>query len=169
MLGLHLLCRSCIEGQNSSYRENAEHLSRRLELWDQGNFRELAREGQTCQDRLRAGSACSSDDSLARRFATKVFNGSFKGAMSLLSDKGKGGVLPLNARTTKEMQAKHPKPAEPLPESLITGDMPPDTHEVLFTALDGELIRKCALQASGSAGVSQQEDKLHQMVICAHL
>jgi hypothetical protein len=36
---------------------------------------------------------------------------------------------------------------------------------VLFTALDGELIRKCALQASGSAGVSQQEDKLwHQMV-----
>jgi hypothetical protein len=105
----------------SSYRENAEHLSRRLELWDQGNFRELVREGQTCQDRLRAGSACSSDDSLARRFATKVFNGSFKGAMSLLSDKGKGGVLLLNARTTKEMQAKHPKPAEPLPESLITG------------------------------------------------
>jgi hypothetical protein len=85
--------------------------------------------------------------------------------MSLIADKGKGGVLPLDETTKKEMRSKHPAPVEAPPDSLLTGDPPPDTHSILFTGLDGELIRKCAQQASGSPGISQQEDKLwHRMV-----
>jgi len=127
--------------------------------------RELVREAQTCQDRLKAGASGSDDEALSKRFAAKVFGGSFKAAMSLIAEKGKGGVLPLDDATKREMQAKHPKPQESPPDSLITGDIPADTHAILFTGLDGELIRKCAQRASGSPGISQQEDKLwHKMV-----
>ena len=53
-----------------------------------------------------------------------VFNNNFKGAMSLIAEKGKGGILALDEKTKKEMLSKHPK-AEPInPEALMTGDVP---------------------------------------------
>ena len=38
----------------------------------------------------------------------------FKGAMSLIAEKGKGGILPLNAGTKKEMLSKHPALKSPI-------------------------------------------------------
>ena len=74
------------------------------------------------------------------------------------------GNLPLNAGTRKEMLSKHPNPEEPNPESLMT-EMPLDAHPVLFSGLDGEMIKRCALRTNGGAGISQQDDKLwHKMV-----
>ena len=53
-----------------------------------------------------------------------VFNNIMKGAMSLVADKSKGGVMPINDDTKKEMKAKHPK-AEPMsPQALLTGVIP---------------------------------------------
>src|SRR5262249_13358204 len=75
----------------SSYRENSDHLSRRMQLWDQGKIRELVHEGKTIQDRLEKSQKTVSDATLAKRFATMVFNNNLKGAMSL--EKGKGGIL----------------------------------------------------------------------------
>ena len=40
-----------------------------------------------------------------------VFNNNFKGAMSLVTEKGKGGIMPLNEATKREMALKHPKPS----------------------------------------------------------
>ena len=148
-----------------TYRDNVAHLSRRLKLWDEGNIDELIKEGETIQKQLTKSLKCIDDSTLAKRFATMVFNNNFKGAMSLVTEKGKGGVLALNESTKKEMSSKHPKPEPMRPEALISGEMPPSLHAVFFSPIDGELIKKNALRTSGGAGVSQQEDVLwHKMV-----
>ena len=41
-------------------------------------------------------------------------------------------------------------------------------HKVFYEALNGELIKKCALRTKGSAGVSQQEDNLWHKMVTAH-
>jgi len=108
------------------------------------------REGTTVQERLQ-NEAHASDATLPRRFATMVFNNNFKGAMSLIAEKGKGGILPLNAGTLKSQSS--------------VADLPVDAHPVLFSSLDGEMIKRCALRTNGGAGISQQDDKLwHKMV-----
>jgi hypothetical protein len=148
-----------------TYRDNMEHLTRRLVLWEEGNIKELLREGSTIQAQLTASRKEIDDTTLAKRFAAMVFNNNFKGAMSLVMEKGKGGVMAVNEKTKREMQSKHPR-AEPMAQgALLTGEMPPTLHPVFYSALDGELVKKCTLRTKGAAGVSQQEDALwHKMV-----
>ena len=148
-----------------TYRDNVNHLIRRLALWEEGKIRELLKEGTTIQAQLTDSAKTMDDSTLAKRFATMVFNNNFKGAMSLVTEKGKGGILDLDEKTKKEMLSKHPKP-EPLhPDALLTGEIPPSLHPVFYSELDGELIKKCALRTKGGSGVSQQEDALwHKMV-----
>lgn len=94
-----------------TYRENIDHLTRRLQLWEEGNYQKLLREGRTIQAQLEANKKELDDSTLAKRFATVVFNNYLKGPMSLLAEKGKGGVLPLNDDTKKQMRRSIPKPS----------------------------------------------------------
>jgi hypothetical protein len=95
-------------------------------------IKELLREGSTIQAQLKQPTKVVDDTTLAKRFATMVVNNNFKGAMSLVTEKGKGGILALNEKTKKEMSAKHPK-AEPInEEALLTGDIPHSASCVLF-------------------------------------
>ena len=151
-----------------TYRENVNHLTRRLKLWDEGNIDALIKEGETIQDQLTKSRKSIDDSTLAKRFATMVFNNNFKGAMSLVTEKGKGGVLPLNDSTKKEMSSKHPKPEPINDQALCSGEMPPSLHPVFFAPIDGELIKKNALRTSGGAGVSQQEDALWHKMVSGH-
>ena len=149
----------------ATYRDNVKLLTRRLQLWDEGNIQELLREGATIQAQLKASKKAPDDTTLAKRFAAMVFNNNLKGAMSLIADKSKGGVMPIDEDTKKEMRLKHPN-AQPMTHAaLLTGEIPPNVHEVFFHQIQGELVKKCALRTRGSAGVSQQEDELwHKMV-----
>src|SRR6185437_6870224 len=88
--------------------------------------------------------------------------------MSLVAEKGKGGVLSLNESTRKEMASKHPKPEPINPEALLSGEMPPNLHPVFFEGLNGEMMKKHALRTSGGAGVSQQEDALWHKMVSGH-
>ena len=138
-----------------------------MALWEEGSISELVKEAETIQQQLTSSHKVLDDGSLAKRFATMVFNNNFKGAMSLVMDKGKGGILKLHESTKQEMKSKHPKP-EPLhTEALITGDMPTDLHPIFFSALNGDLIKRCTLRTRGGAGVSQQEDTLWQKMVTA--
>ena len=76
-----------------TYKKNAAHLDRRLELWEAGNFQALVSECETIQKQMLTSKKAPTETTLAKRFATMVFNNNFKGAMSLIADKGKGGGL----------------------------------------------------------------------------
>jgi hypothetical protein len=151
-----------------TYRDNVNHLSRRPQLWEEGNIKELLKEGGTIQAQLAASKRTVDDSTLAKRFATMVFNNNFKGAMSLVTEKGKGGIMPVNDKTKKEMASKHPKPEPIHPEALLSGELPPSLHPVFYSALDGELVKKCALRTKGGSGVSQQEDGLWHKMVTGH-
>ena len=148
-----------------TYRDNVNHLTRRLALWEDGNLKELLKEGSTIQSQLASSERAPDDSTIAKRFAAMVFNNNLKGAMSLVSEKGKGGILAIDANTKREMSLKHPKPEPMVPDALLKGEPPPGLHSVFFSELDGELVKKCTLRTKGGAGVSQQEDVLwHKMV-----
>ena len=151
-----------------AYRDNVKHLARRLELWQAGNIRELLKEGCQIQNQLENSTKSPSDTALSKRFATLVFNNNLKGAMSLLTNQAKGGVLPLNDKTKNEMASKHPSAEPAHPEALLSGPVPPSLHPVFYDALNGELIKKCTLRTKGSAGVSQQEDNLWHKMVTGH-
>ena len=148
-----------------AYRLNVDNLNRRLKLWDDGSIDALLREGQTIQDQMLKANKIATDTTLAKRFASMVLNNNFRGTMALVTAKGKGGVLKINAETKKQMYDKHPAPTPAESAALITGEIPQDLDPIFFAAIDGELIRKNTIRTSGSAGVSQQEDNLwHKMV-----
>ena len=139
-----------------TYRDNDNHLTRRLQLWEEGKIIDLLDEGFTIQAQL-----------VASRKALDVFNNNFKGAMSLITEKGKGGILTLNDKTKREMLSKHPK-AEPINiNALLSGELPPTVHPVFYSEMNGDLVKKC-LRTKGGAGVSQQDarwspgSKIHQ-------
>lgn len=135
---------------------------------ERGKIDEPVREGRMIQGQLEKSAKTLNDAALARRFASMVFNNNLKGAMSLVADKTKRGVLPLDDNTKSEMSKKHPK-AEPVyPDALLSGPVPESMHKTLYEALNGELIKKCALRTKGSAGVSQQEDNLWHKMVTAH-
>ena len=64
-----------------------------MDLWEEGSISELVKEAETIQQQLTSSHKVLDDGSLAKRFATMVFNNNFKGAMSLVMEKGKGGIL----------------------------------------------------------------------------
>ena len=129
---------------------------------------ELVKEGATIQSQLVKSKQGIDDSTLAKRFATMVFNNNFKGAMSLVVEKVKGGVLSLTQATKKEMVSKHPEPRPIHPDSLLSGPVPPTLHPVFFAPIDGGLIKKHTLRTSGGAGVSQQEDALWHKMVTGH-
>src|SRR6476660_2807237 len=66
------------------------------------------------------------------------------------------------------MASKHPKAEGILHGALITGELPPSLDPIFFSAIDGELVKKCTLRTKGGAGVSQQEDALWHKMVTAH-
>ena len=97
-----------------------------------------------------------------------VFNNNYKGAMSLVTSKGKGGVLTLNEKTKASMAAKHPRPSAIHPDALYSGPLPTDEHYVFYNPLDGNMVKKHTLRTTGGAGISQQEDGLWHKLISSH-
>lgn len=149
----------------STPKENNECLKRRHDLWIKGDIKALLKEGTAIQSRLESSGSRPDDATIAKRFAEMMFNGNGKGAMRYVVDQAKGGVLPLNDETKAILKKLHPDPEKAIPETLITGDIPEDVDQVVFTALDGSLIKKCALRTEGAAGISQADDRLwHKMV-----
>ena len=67
----------------------------------------------------------------------------------MIMDKGKGGILKLNDTTKREMKDKHPSPEPITTEALITGAMPNEPHPIFFSALNGDLIKRCTRAREG--------------------
>src|SRR5437763_1728144 len=71
------------------------------------------------------------DSALSKRFAAMVFNNNLRGAVALVTEKGKGHVLKLTGSTRDAMRAKHPDAAPLHTDALLAGEMPPDVHPAI--------------------------------------
>ena len=93
-------------------KDFSQHLSHRLTLWKAGNIKELLEEANTIQARLpklRKQRAMTTLK-LNRRFAALISKGEIHAAISLITERGKGGALKLMHPEVKEARrAKHPE------------------------------------------------------------
>ena len=125
----------------------------------------LLKEGKDIQSRLESSLSRDSDDTIARKFATMMLNGNGKSAMRYVVNQAKGGVLKLDEATKQQLYDKHPRGEAAAPEALMKGAVPENFDPIVFSALDGSMVKKCALRTEGAAGVSQADDQMwHKMV-----
>ena len=101
--------------RTSKSKDHLAALSRRLDLWEQGNIFDLLHEGQTLQNQFKSAKKTMSVNEISRKFIDKMSKGNINGAIKLLSGNMQNGVLPLNDETlqhcVRSTQKKRPHPA----------------------------------------------------------
>ena len=70
-----------------------------------------------------------------------MLNGNGKSAMRYVVNQAKGGVLQLDEETIQQLNDKHPKGEAAAPETLIKGVVPVNLDPIVFSALDGGMIK----------------------------
>ena len=148
---------------SATHKERVACLSRRLDLWTDGQFQDLLREGRVIQEHLerttKRGKQRDQEEDEARFFGRMMFQGKVKGALRALSESGRGRVLMLDEETSpgvtvrEALKSKHP-PAGSVHTSALLDEQPPDTHPIIFECLNGNMVRSAALHCQGSAGPS---------------
>ena len=109
-------------------------------------FHSLPRQGSARQDQ-------------ARTFANLITTGKTSAAIRTLSEDQKGGVhsvgTTINGQTVLDILKSKHRPAAPAnATAMITGDVPPSPHPVLYSSITREAIREAALHTQGAAGPS---------------
>ena len=148
----------------SKAKDHVLHLERRLQLWGNGNLRELLDEGRTIQRQLIQNPPKQQEDT-ARIFAKLMMEGKVRAALRIVTDSNGIGTLPLDKVVEPEKEKletvrnvllkKHPPKQPPRPSALIEPDSPPpEPHPVMFEVIDGQLIRSTVLKMDGAAGPS---------------
>ena len=138
--------------QKSKTKDHKDCLTRRLELWKNGDIDQLVREGRMIQQRI-GKSRKTKPPNKAKIFAKLVMEGQINAALRHLSDNDSRGVLPLSQDVMAQLQEKHPEPQEARLGFLLFGPVE-DIPDCLYQQIDGEMIREAALRTKGSGGPS---------------
>ena len=146
-----------------------EIMTRRLELWNKGEFDKLLIEARTIQDRFKVQGKGGLDGdfrakgSLSRDFAKLMFGGKVNDALRLLTNKGRGSVLQLEAtvdngskKTVRDiLKEKHPTSADLVREAVVeSGSIGSEVHPIMYEQIDGALVRRVSMSTKGAAGPS---------------
>ena len=150
---------------NTKPKEDSLCLERRLKVWAEGDINALVLEGRSLQKHLvHKTSKQNQDNAISRKFADLMFRGKVNAALDLLSKSNNGGTLnptdpsdpsdPSSPSVLEMLLKKHP-PGQPVNPSVLIGEgEPPLVHSVLFDRIDGDAIKKAALNTKGAAGPS---------------
>ena len=144
----------------SKAKDHVISLERRLNLWLNGNVKELL-EAHTIQCRLTQTKQKQQDDS-ASTSAKPMLERNARAALRIVTETNSGGTLQLDRVTDPE--SSHPKTVRDAllkkhppkqPPTLINPNKPPtEPHAVIFEAKDGQIIRNTVLKMDGAASPS---------------
>ena len=157
--------------KQSKVKDHSTHLLRRLELWNQGSFDALLKEGRCIQDHLKRGlSSRNEPKDPSRLFDHLMSEGKVSMALRLLSEKSKGGVLSLDSSipsgfdssgkqlfcTVREiLMEKHPTAIPASPSILLDSSSETQHYDpIIFDCITGDVIKKASLNTHGAAGPS---------------
>lgn len=93
----------------SKSKEHLQTLERRLQQWKKGEFIQLLREAETTQQRISSGLSRRDLAKSSRKFRNFMHKGNINGAIKLLTNNMRGGLLPLSEDTIKLFQSRHPR------------------------------------------------------------
>ena len=137
-------------------RENKDNLRRRMDLWENGCFTELIKEGKVIQQRLEKSSKQKSDwteEDTLKAFRNHMINGRINPALRLLDKTSGKGVLRMTDDTIRQLHEKHPK-GEPINDVMVLNGPIEEINPVIFDDFNGDLVKKVALRMKGAAGPS---------------
>ena len=143
--------------QKAKMSENVKAVKRRVDLWMNDKLDELLEEARAIQKRLPRSPRKDRQEDKARSFANDMRQGKISSALRALEAKQSGGVLPINQRTIKMLEEKHPQPSRS--EGLRLQGIQETPNSVIYEMITGELVRKKSLQTHGSAGPSGLDAK----------
>eukprot|EP00111_Clytia_hemisphaerica_P007481 TCONS_00021735-protein len=124
-----------------------------MKIWKKGDFHQLLREAETIQQRLPSTYKKKDLATTSRKFRDMMQKGNVNGAIKLLTNNMRGGVLPLDDNTIKQLRVKHPR-AKPADESAILQGPLLQVEPVVFEVIDENLIYKAAQLTKGGSGPS---------------
>ena len=135
--------------RDSKAKVHSIALNKRLDLWNQGNLQQLVNESRTIQNRLPTNREKTKEE-IQSLFSKYMMEGKVNAAIRLLSDEGSKGVLHLSDEVLEELKLKHPIAEKPAAAALLQGPIE-STHGVIYENINGESIRKAALNTKGAA------------------
>ena len=140
--------------RKSNSKQHSEYLNKRLNLWQNGNFDELLREGRAIQKTFK--SSMKKDESpehISKTFTKLMLQGKVQAALRLL-DKGEtAGVAVVNDETLKILRELHPDSKPACEQVLMQGEIP-YFDPIIFSNIDEGSIAKAAMRTRGAAGPS---------------
>ena len=139
--------------KNSKSKDHLISLERRIDLWKTGDLEELLKEGEAIQNNLKTINSNKTIAQISKEFATKMQKGNVNGAIKLLTNHMKNGVLPLTKETLDMLKQKHPSPS-PATQEVLLPDLPIMTHPIKFDNIDADMVRKAAIKTNGGSGPS---------------
>ena len=111
------------------------------------------KEGQAIQDTLKSSDKPKTVAEISKRFAEMMQKGNVNGAIKLLTNNMKNGILPLNEQTLNLLKQKHPKVSKASEEVLLP-DIPEIVHQMKFENITEDTVRKAIMKTKGGSGPS---------------
>ena len=143
--------------KNSKSKQHTEYLAKRLELWFQGNFELLMKEGRAIQEKLKLNSSkFDTPEHTTKVFSKLMLQGKVHAALRVLDKASNRGVASMSEETMEKLHELHPEAQEASDETLATGELP-YFDPVVFSCIDEDSIAKAALRTRGAAGPSGQD------------
>ena len=139
--------------KTSKSKEHVNTLERRLESWKRGDLLKLFREAEAIQSRLPINNGKRDMAATSRRFKELMQKGNVNGAIKLLTNNMKGGILPLNNETMELLRTKHPERKEAIEDALLPGEVPM-VQPIIFESIDEDMVLKAAQITKGGSGPS---------------
>ena len=134
-------------------KEHSISLSRRMSLWQAGEFDKLVREARYIQECYGSRRRSRTPEQVSKIFSKLMLEGKVNAAMRLLDETNSGDVLSLSNEVLEELLKKHPA-SQPADEStLIRGEVP-FVDPAVFANIDKASVAGAAMYTKGAAGPS---------------
>ena len=139
--------------KRSKSKEHVEALERRLESWKKGDLLKLFEETEAIQSRLPINNGKRDMAATSRRFKELMQKGNVNGAIKLLTNNMKGGILPLNEQTMELLRTKHPEGNAASEDALLHSEIK-IVQPIIYEAIDEDMVLKAAQLTKGGSGPS---------------
>ena len=143
-------------------------LTRRMDMWEAGQLKELLQEAQRCDRQLATSLTPMNQEQVERTFARLMMEGRVRSAVRLLTDRLGGGVLDPGAnvegagsppqRTVLDvLQEKHPPQKEADPRAFAQCDDLPLLEDVDITSSHVEQVARRLFGSAGPSGTDSDQ------------
>ena len=149
--------------RTSKNSAHIRYLTKRLNLWAEGELDTLVSECVAIQNRLQK--VQHKPDHNDKVFAKLMLEGKVTAALRWVTD-NTSKPLPLSDDIISALQAKHPQNAPVSVNHLLVGPVP-HVEPVIFDNIDGELIYKMSKTVKGSHGPSGASSDMWKRALCS--